>query len=345
MTALRTLARRLGVGKVARLAYHRPVGLVRQSIREGGPVEQWRTAAGRAAMIEAAERLPRLEEPPAGPAAEVAFLTGPKYWFQTAFCFVSLQLGVPFKITPVVFDDGGLTRALRDRLRAIVPWIEFVDRDAIEARLDRVLPEHAFPALRARREVYPHLRKLTDMQLGPAPRRLILDSDMLFFRPPERLIEWFEAPHALYMQDVETAYGYPLEFLSRLAGAPVPERVNVGLYALDVPALDWDRLELWCATQNERHGPSYLQEQGLTAMLFAGRPAAALPRADYVVMPGLDEGRAPAAVLHHYVAQSKRSYYQHGWRRVFDRACAAAAGGSFQGRPPAERSEVPQVVG
>ncbi|MBB5751879.1 glycosyl transferase [Prosthecomicrobium pneumaticum] len=345
MSGLREFARRLGVGKAARLVYHRPVGLVRQSILEGGPVEQWRTAGGRAAMIEAAERLPPLGEPPIGSAAEVAFLTGPKYWFQTVFCFVSLQLGVPFKITPVVFDDGAMTAALRDRLRRIVPWAEFVDRDATEARLDRLLPRHAFPALRARREVYPHLRKLTDMQLGPAPRRLILDSDMLFFRPPARLIEWFEAPHAVYMQDVATAYGYPLDFLSRLAGAPVPERVNVGLYALDAHPIDWERLEHWCAAQNEHYGPSYLQEQGLTAMLFAGRPAAALPRTDYVVMPGLDEGRAPAAVLHHYVAQSKRSYYQHGWQRVFERACAAAAASSFQGRPPGGRSEVQQVVG
>lgn len=324
MTDIRQLARRLGVGKTLRLAYHRPVGLLRQSILEGGPIEQRRTGAGRAAMHAAAGTLPPMREPPTGPVAQVAFLTGPQYWFQTAFCFVSLQLGIPFKVTPVIFDDGGLTEALRDRLRHIVPWVEFVDRNAIESRLDHILPSHAFPALRARRAGYPHLRKLTDMHLDPAPHRLILDSDMLFFRRPERLIEWYNAPQALYMQDVTTAYGYPIDDLSRLAGAPVPERVNVGLYALDQHAIDWDRLEFWCASQIETHGPSYLQEQALTAMLFAGRPATVLPRADYIVMPELSEGRAPAAVLHHYVAHSKRSYYQHGWQRIWDRVSPPA---------------------
>ena len=37
---------------------------------------------------------------------------------------------------------------------------------------------------------------------------------------------------------------------------------------------------------------------------------------DYVVMPGLAEGRDPSAILHHYVASSKRSYFQYGWRRA-----------------------------
>ena len=40
------------------------------------------------------------------------------------------------------------------------------------------------------------------------------------------------------------------------------------------------------------------------------------PEADYVVLPSVEEGRQPSVVLHHYVAESKRSYFQHGWRHV-----------------------------
>jgi hypothetical protein len=59
-----------------------------------------------------------------------------------------------------------------------------------------------------------------------------------------------------------------------------------------------------------------LQEQALTALLLSGQACLRLPEADYRVMPSLAEGKNPTAVLHHYVAHSKRSYFQYGWRRV-----------------------------
>jgi hypothetical protein len=320
MTTLRAAARHLGLGKATLRLYHRPIGLVRQSIAEGGPFEQRRTAAGHAAMIAAADELPTLVERPTGPKAEVAFVSGPRFWHQTAFCFVSLQLVSPFKIVPVVFDDGDLTGEICVRLRRVIPWVRFVAANETEARLDRHLPERAFPALRARRRVYPHLRKLMDIHLAADGFTLVLDSDMLFFRKAVALLEWFAAPHALYMQDVSAAYGYPRAFLADLVGAPIPELVNVGMYALDSRRLDWDRIEYWCRRQIEVHGPHYLQEQALTAMVLAGADAIALPRRDYAVMPDLAEGRNPTAVLHHYVAHSKRSYFQHCWQRILEAA-------------------------
>ena len=309
-------ARKLGLGGAALRFYHRPVGLVRQSLLEGGPFEQRRISVGHAAMRAAVANLPPLAEPPQGPQAEIAFLTGPKYWHQTAFCFVSLQRVCPFRITPVIYDDGSLDELTCDQLRRIIPWIRTVPAEATEARLDRVLPEHAFRSLRSRRRVYPHLRKLIDVHVESDRIRLVADSDMLFFRTPNELLPWFAAPHALYMQDVTVSYGYPRPFLDALVGVPVPEPVNVGLYALDGARLDWERIEMWCRRQNEEYGPHYLQEQALTAMALANQAPVALPRKEYCVMPDLAEGRAPTAILHHYVAHSKRSYLQHGWRLI-----------------------------
>src|SRR5262249_15894655 len=80
--------------------------------------------------------------------------------------------------------------------------------------------------------------------------------------------------------------------------------------------IDWTQVETWCARQLADFGPSYLQEQGLTAMLAAGRSVQVLPEADYVLMPAVREGRAQRAVMHHYVNHSKRSYFQYGWRTI-----------------------------
>ena len=127
--------------------YHQPLGAMRQLIADGGPIERRRTAEGRSEMVRAAHELPELHEPPTGPKAEVAFLSGPKYWHETAFCFVSLQMVCPFKVTPIVFDDGTTDEETRTKLRRIIPWIKFVSASQVEADLDLSLPEHLFPTL------------------------------------------------------------------------------------------------------------------------------------------------------------------------------------------------------
>ena len=114
-------------------------------------------------------------------------------------------------------------------------------------------------------------------------------------------------------------YGYPDELMRKLSRGPLPQSVNVGLYSLYSPDIDWDRLEYCCRQQLELCGTHYLQEQALTALLLAETNAAPLPNRDYVVLPSLEEGREPKAVLHHYVANSKRSYFQCGWRHVSSR--------------------------
>ncbi|PTM41748.1 glycosyl transferase [Bosea sp. 124] len=314
---LHRFARALGAGKLLLYGYHRPMGLIRKSIAEGGPLEQIRTEQGRRQMVQAAWRLPVLvAKPERQEATKVNFLSGQRFWYQTLACFVSLQQHSPFRITPVIHDDGTLGSEICAAISRVVPWAVVVDARAINETLDRELPEARFPVLRARREVYPHLRKLTDIHLGQNDWGLVLDSDMLFFRRPEALLSWFMRPHAIYMQDVVEAYGYSSRLMRELAGCPVPAKVNVGLYAVDRSQIDWDAMEFWCRIQLEREKSNYLQEQALTAVLLARQTAAPLLVEDYRVMPDLLEGAAPRAVMHHYVAASKRSYFQRGWRNA-----------------------------
>ena len=319
--SVRNAARDLGVGRALHRYWHAPIEQFARSIREGGPWEQKRTAAGRRAMMEAAARLVRLPMPLPDRGLQVSFLSGREYWHQTLFCFYSLQVRVSERITPVLFDDGTLSSEVRSLIERVVPWTKFVPLSEIEARLERALPTHRFPTLRARRLVYPHLRKLTDVHAEVSGWSLVLDSDMLFFRRPDAVMSWLAAPAApIYMQDVGDAYGYSRPLMRELSGRSVPSAVNVGLYGIRSDSIDWERMEFWCRMQIEREGPHYLQEQALTALLLAGTGAKPLSRSDYVVMPSLMEGKVPRAVLHHYVAHSKRAYYQYGWRQVIEDA-------------------------
>ncbi len=314
--AARSAARRLGLGRWVYLAWHRPRAAWTRCVRAGGPWNQWIDERGRRSMVAAARQLPPHPAPPAE-SPEITFLTGRRYWYQTAFCAWSLQRAAGSHWRFRFCDDGSFDAALAAEARRLFPGCAIDRREEVEARLDAHLPEARFPALRRQRRTYVHLRKLTDVHAGRSGWRIVLDSDMLCFRVPTRLLEWIATPdRPLHMTDVANAYGYPLDVLAGLAGGPTPERVNVGACGLRSDALDWERIEGWCRQLLERHGSSYYLEQALTAMILTGQTALALPRSDYLVMPDAAECRHPTAAVHHYVDLSKRGYFRQAWRIV-----------------------------
>jgi hypothetical protein len=316
MHPLRSLARSAHAGRLAYYAWHRPVGLLRDCIREGGPLEQRRTAAGMREMEAAAARL---EPPAAGDPRPLAvhLLTGRRFWFQTAFCLHSLATRSGRALRPVIYDDGSLEAGQAAALRRLFPAASIRSAAESVAGLDAFLPRGRFPVLRERWDNYPNIRKLVDPHLNSSGWKLVMDSDLLFFRAPDLLASWCDAPSApLHAVDVASSYGYPRELMDSLAGAPVADLVNVGLCGLESGALDWPRIEGWCRALQERGGRSYYLEQALVAMLVAGRPCTVAPAADYVTLPRPPEAVECRAVMHHYVAESKRWYFQLNWRRA-----------------------------
>jgi hypothetical protein len=256
---------------------------------------------------------------PPSDAPEVCFLTGRRFWYQTAFCFWSLCRHAGQPIRAVFFDDGTFDQALRAECIRIFPGSRVEEGGEIETRLDEGLPAARFPILRARRLEYPHLRKLTDVHSGRHGWRLVLDSDILFFRRPDLLLAWLAAPdQPLHMVDVQDAYGYSKALMESLAGNPIPRWLNVGVCGLRSDEIDWDRMESWCRRLQEAEGTSYYQEQALTAMLLAGRKCRVALADDYRLMPSEDEARSPTAAMHHYVGISKKGYFRHAWRHVAD---------------------------
>jgi hypothetical protein len=300
--------------------YHTPAGRIRDSLRNGGPWQERRTERGRQEMELAARSLP-VPVTGTGRAIELHLLTGRRFWYQTAFCLWTLARASGRPLAPVIFDDGSLTAEYQELLNRLFPATRFVTRAETVARLDEFLPVAKFPVLRERWLNYPNIRKLTDPHLGHTGWKLILDSDLLFFHRPEFLLAWVDAPdRPLHAVDCETSYGYNRARMNQLAGAPVADLVNVGLTGLEGDGLDWGQLEHWTRELQASEGTSYYLEQALIAMLVAGRPCAVAPAGDYVTLPRPPEAHACRAVMHHYVAHSKRWYFQHNWRRALGSA-------------------------
>jgi len=296
--------------------WHRPMARIRDSLTNGGPWQEHRTERGRLEMENQAAHLPVLPIT-TGPALNLHLLTGRRFWYQTAFCLWTLghQTGRP--LAPVIYDDGSLTDEFRGPLLRLFPSAHFVSRSETVARLDKILPVAKYPALRERWLNYPNIRKLIDPHLGSTGWKLVLDSDLLFFHRPQFLVDWIDHPtRPLHAVDCETSYGYSRPLMYELAGAQVRDLVNVGLTGLNSSEIEWERLESWCQILINREQTNYYLEQALVAMLVAGRECAIAPADEYVTLPVEPEATACRAVMHHYVAHSKRWYFQHNWRRA-----------------------------
>lgn len=304
-------------GKLLLYLYHQPVGCIRRSVANGGPVAEWNTERQRREMEEAAKHLPELPEFPGTQPVTLHLMTGRRFWYQTIFCLHSFSRSARTTVRAELYDDGSLDKGCTTFLAKLGPGIRIHTAAELQSKLDQLLPASRFPTLRDRWWRYPNIRKLTDVHLGRSGWKLVVDSDLLFFRRPEFLLNWLSAPaQPLHAVDCRENYGYSRPLMERLAGAPIPPLVNVGLCALRSDELNWDELEAWCVELIARERASYFLEQALVAMIVARlQPCAVAPGADYVTQPERSEVLAPHAVMHHYVAASKRWYFRYGWRR------------------------------
>ncbi len=305
----------ISAGRLVYLTYYRPLANFRKWLKTGikKSIQQER---GRKAMYKTAQTLKEISYP-GKETFEVYFLTGKKYWYQTAFCLYSLQKASEVNIHANIIDDGSFSDSLEKQVREQFPNVTIFRQNIISGFLQGKLPQEKFPVLRKRRLEYPHLKKLTDIHVLPGDKpKLVLDSDMLFFKKPESLLNWLKQPDSfLFMRDVENSYGYSESLMKELTDSKdFPDRLNVGVAGIQSKKIDWPKIEYWTAELMKREGTSYLQEQAITAMLAVHEDYVFLNQDEYKVLPVMTSGINE--VLHHYVADSKYDYYVNAWKRI-----------------------------
>ena len=290
-----------------------------QRLQRWGPRAYLRCGAWAAEMEQAATSLPVLT-PPAPQSCrplEVWFLTGARFWYQTAFCAWSLAQHSQRDLVLHLVDDGSLRSEQEQELRRLFPSGVTRWKHEVAAELDQHLPVSRFPVLRQRCSDYINIRKLTDIHLGSSGTKLVLDSDMLFFQRPVELLAWWDQPVCpCLMVDCVESYGYSRELMEELAGAPIPPLLNVGICGLASELINWEELEHWCQILVEREGTSYYLEQALVAMLAARSSPTVMPRSSYITFPARKQTLAGEGALQHYVADSKPWYFGEAWKLV-----------------------------
>lgn len=303
--------------KIINKIYRYPKAKWETIIRYGGAISYYRMVQNKKNMIAASLHLPPMQCDVNG--LPLYFLTGTKYLYQTLFCIKSLYSVSSEKYCIYLIDDGSFDSILINRINKQLPGAITVKRESLDQLIEQLLPINNFPILHRKRKEYIHIRKLIDIHLLQDGRdyKIVLDSDMLFFKNPKDLIEWLKTPDGpIYMIDCYESYGYSISKMAEIISKPIPNLVNVGIIGLKSSDINWQELEQWIKILEEENGKSYFLEQALSAMLIGDKNSKILEREKYVVNPTHIEITEEIGTLHHYVDLSKKGYFNIAWKKI-----------------------------
>lgn len=145
---------------------------------------------------------------------------------------------------PFIHEDGSLGDRDVETLRSHFPDARVIRRADADRELDTVLAAH--PAAReSRRRHNWFLKNFDTWHYAPHDRYIVIDSDIVFFRRPEKLLNWIARGEdtVWVMEDTNEKYAMPREEIEAVMGFPLWRKVNSGLDLLPRAAFDPDLAE------------------------------------------------------------------------------------------------------
>lgn len=248
----------------------------------------------------------------------IYFLTGRKYLYQTLFCIKSLDKCSDTKFKFILVDDGSFDEKLISHIKEKLIGAEVITTETINKNLEKKLPVAQFPLLHYKRKIYPHIKKLTDIHsISDNNWKLVLDSDMLFWKDPKEITNWLNNPTCpIYMLDIQESYGYTTKLMKDICKKEIPKKLNVGIIGLNSASINWTDIENWIRSLEDNEGTTYFLEQALSAMLIGDQKSILLNNQNYIVYPTLEHIKNKQGTLHHYVDLSKEGYFNFGWKYI-----------------------------
>jgi hypothetical protein len=233
----------------------------------------------------------------------------------------SLNLAIEKPLPWIFHDDGSLTGADKELLRLHFPGCRVIDRAEADDRF-RDGTEEYFPLLdRGRRKSPPLLLKLADVHVfARRDRILYVDSDILFFKRPDNLMEVLEnAPGNYSTKDIATAYTAKPEILEELTGVRPLDRVNSGILVLNRAEIALGKIAaaltaIDLVEQERVTHHDHLIEQTLVAILMTSGASGAAhlpPEYDLYLEKGLQ-----GDVCRHYVGGIRHLFELEGLRTL-----------------------------
>ena len=239
------------------------------------------------------------------PGVSVHMLVSGSTWHAGLLAACSLEFHTRKRWNFTIHEDGSVPPAAMDAMRRQLPGVRIIARSEADRRMQSHLA--AFPECLAHRARHNLFLKFADpAAYCEEPRLIILDSDVLFFRRPDEILEWAlsGSQACLYNQDTKEKFCIPRAEIERLTPHRLPPLFNSGLVLIPHTALDLALAESFLLTfRAMAHAPQFFEQTlfGLMATRAAGgwRP---LPQTYNI---SWDYLRAKGSVCRHYVGDFK----------------------------------------
>lgn len=209
-------------------------------------------------------------------------------------------------------DDGTLPNETREQFARLRLSVTVISRN--EANTEMAARLSALPRCRSYREGVPLGLKIFDVpEIQSAPRLLLIDPDVLFFRRPDEILTWCDRPQDFscwFNVDVAEASNVPAAEAHARLGLELWPRVNSGLCLLTRSAIDLDFCEKVLEQTSIREGHFWRVEQTLFAICASRYEKGGLLPETYEV--SLDAFRRSAAIARHYVGAVRHRFWAEG---------------------------------
>ncbi len=250
------------------------------------------------------------------PPVPVHLVTSQDDWLRAAWTLASWHVMTGRQWQIVIHEDGTLPPEGRDLFASLFPTARLLPRVEADEKMSRVLTPYA--RCQEYREKLALGLKIFDIPyFCQAQRFLILDSDVLFFRRPEEILAWVDAPddrRCLFNAEAEDPC--PLtsgEARQKLKVQLLPN-INSGLCLLWRDAFDLPFCEMALRETSLGAAKPWRIEQSLFALCASRENRAALLPTSYEV--SLKMERAADAVARHYVGAVRQQFYAEGIREL-----------------------------
>ena len=239
----------------------------------------------------------------------VCVLTSRTDWLMCLWSLASFYNFSGLRLPLLIYSDGTLKTPHIARIKDVFPNARIVDPMAADAAVQQALS--GFPKCRQFRASQPCARRIIDLPLLCKSKSiLMLDSDILFFRRPEELVECVTAHCSgrfIFERDMQDAYFESPENIRKMFQVEVAPQVNCGIMLADVSNFNYGQIEKWLGYDGVGKHP--WAEQTLWAM-YAGKGRTMFLSEPYDV--SMSAGIEPEAVMKHYIKPIRDYMYTQG---------------------------------
>lgn len=247
---------------------------------------------------------------------EVHVLTSSADWLNLAWALKSFYAVAERRFALCLHDDGTLEEPGLRQLANAFPDARIITRAEADSRLDELLS--IYPRSRAFRADNRLALKVFDfVSFLESDRMMVLDSDILFFRRPEVLLDALEDPSVTYNtlnKDWGPGYTFDPVAVADQLGFHCPPQINSGLGLIHKASMRLDWIEEFLTLPGILGHPHQI-EQTLIALCSAKFGGFRMLPPEYDVR--LDDA-APDAPSRHYTGPIRHLMYSEGMRRLHE---------------------------